>query len=178
MTELEISDLACVCRDTVAQRRVELGLVEGTDYRLENKTLVYTETGRGKILFAFGIEDPPASLRQPASLREALLAGEAGRAGGGGAPALRAGELTLMTAPVVWARVTRAKPNEAERNNRYFVAVVMDGTTGRATGRVLDLFCAKQGGELKRGRMVQALDMGTLLVLDRAELRRRGVNIR
>jgi hypothetical protein len=31
---------------------------------------------------------------------------------------------------------------------------------------------------LKRGRMVQALDMGTLLVLDRAELRRRGVNIR
>jgi hypothetical protein len=165
MTELEISDLACVCRDTVAQRRVELGLVEGTDYRLENKTLVYTETGRGKILFAFGIEDgvvPPDGKTEDRKTEVA---------GGGEKP-------TLMTAPVVWARVTRAKPNEAERNNRYFVAVVMDGTTGRATGRVLDLFCAKQGGELKRGRMVQALDMGTLLVLDRAELRRRGVNIR
>ena len=164
MTELEISDLACVCRDTVAQRRVELGLVDGTDYRLENKTLVYTETGRGKILSAFGIMGgvPPDRKTEDRKTEEA---------GGGEKP-------TLMTAPVVWARVTRAKPNEAERNNRYFVAVVMDGTTGRATGRVLDLFCAKQGGELKRGRMVQALDMGTLLVLDRAELRRRGVNIR
>jgi hypothetical protein len=177
MTELEISDLACVCRDTVAQRRVELGLVEGTDYRLENKTLVYTETGRGKILFAFGIEEGVVPPGRKTEDRKTEVAG------GGDPPASqgeagRAGELTLMTAPVVWARVTRAKPNEAERNNRYFVAVVMDGTTGRATGRVLDLFCAKQGGELKRGRMVQALDMGTLLVLDRAELRRRGVNIR
>lgn len=162
MTEQEVSDRVCVCHDTVAERRRQLGLKEGVDYTIENKMLVYTTEGEKRILAAFGVQE---------------AAGPAAATPGAACEAVGPEIRTLATAPVVWAKVTRAKPNEKERNDRFFVAVVLDAH-GRATGRVLDLFCAKQGKLLNRGRVVQALDMGNLLVLDRAELRRRGLNVR
>ncbi len=98
MTEQELSDLCCVCHDTVATRRRELGLEEGRDYRIEDKVLVYTEEGQKRMLAAFGLGDP-----------EKDVAATPGPAGATVGPEKR----TLATAPVVWARVTRAKPNEA-----------------------------------------------------------------
>lgn len=172
MTEVELSDALGVCVKLVAKRRLDLGLSVGVDLTDGENGVVYTAEGVRKIRAAFGLaaqDDPGCSgaFGDQGPVAEATPAQA-------GAQGLREA-CTLQTAPVVWVKVLRAKPNEAARNNRHFVVVVLDAKGVEMTDRVESLYAAHPEPGLRRGMVLQALDMPDGPVLDRAELRRRGV---